>query len=52
MASEGEIILEYHNTLLRKTDVESLNAAQWLNDNIISFCTTFYFFRYKKTAEL
>lgn len=37
MASEGEIILEYHNTLLRKTDVESLNAAQWLNDNIISF---------------
>jgi len=37
MASEGEIILDYQNTLIRKSDFASLNSGQWLNDNIISF---------------
>lgn len=37
MASEGEIILSYHDTLLRSSDVELLHGPRWLNDNIISF---------------
>lgn len=37
MSSEGEIILSYYDTLLRKSDVALLEGPKWLNDNIISF---------------
>lgn len=37
MASYGENILSYHDTLLRQTDVGTLEPGKWVNDNIISF---------------
>lgn len=37
MASEGKVILSYHDVLLRESDVATLNPNQWLNDQIISF---------------
>lgn len=37
MASEGEIILSYFDTCLRKSDVDLLLGNKWINDNIIAF---------------
>ncbi|XP_015793554.1 sentrin-specific protease 8 [Tetranychus urticae] len=37
MASYGENVLSYHDTLLRQTDVGTLEPGKWVNDNIISF---------------
>lgn len=37
MASEGKIILSYHDVVLRQSDVAHLEPRQWLNDMIISF---------------
>ena len=37
MASQGDIVLSYYDTLLRKSDVELLSGRAWINDNIISF---------------
>ena len=37
MASYGDIVLSYHDTLLRQTDVNTLEPGKWLNDNVISF---------------
>ncbi len=37
MASEGEIVLCYYDSCLRKSDVELLDGHKWLNDNIIAF---------------
>jgi sentrin-specific protease 8 len=34
---EDEVVVDYHDCLLRKSDVELLNDSQWLNDNIIAF---------------
>ena len=32
-----EIVLNYQNSLLRKSDVDLLHGSQWLNDQIIGF---------------
>lgn len=37
MASEGSIVLSYHDTLLRESDVNLLTGPHWLNDNLIAF---------------
>lgn len=37
MASEGETVLSYHDTLLRKSDVDLLSGEKWINDNLIAF---------------
>ncbi|XP_077504730.1 sentrin-specific protease 8-like [Amblyomma americanum] len=37
MASHGRIVLSYHDTLLRESDVELLEEAHWVNDNVIWF---------------
>uniref|UniRef100_G3MMK4 Ubiquitin-like protease family profile domain-containing protein n=1 Tax=Amblyomma maculatum TaxID=34609 RepID=G3MMK4_AMBMU len=37
MASHGRILLSYHDTLLRESDVELLEEPHWVNDNIIWF---------------
>ncbi|OQR79092.1 hypothetical protein BIW11_02615 [Tropilaelaps mercedesae] len=37
MSSEGPVILSFHDTLLRESDVATLNRGCWLNDNIVSF---------------
>lgn len=37
MASHGRIVLSYHDTLLRESDVELLDEPHWVNDNIIWF---------------
>ncbi|XP_042905603.1 sentrin-specific protease 8 isoform X1 [Parasteatoda tepidariorum] len=37
MSSCDPVILSYENSLLRQSDVELLNATNWLNDNIIAF---------------
>ena len=42
------VVLSFNDSLLRKSDVELLNDAQWLNDNIIGFafeyvCHVFYY---------
>lgn len=33
----SEIVLSYHNSLLRRSDVNLLNSPNWLNDRIIGF---------------
>lgn len=37
MSSVDPVVLNYENCLLRQSDVELLNAPNWLNDNIIAF---------------
>jgi len=37
MASEGDVILSYHDTLLRSSDVRLLANDNWINDNLIAF---------------
>lgn len=37
MASHGRIVLSYHDTLLRESDVELLEEPHWVNDNVIWF---------------
>lgn len=37
MASHGRIVLSYHDTLLRESDVDLLDEQCWVNDNIIWF---------------
>ncbi|XP_075547407.1 sentrin-specific protease 8-like [Dermacentor variabilis] len=37
MASHGRIVLSYHDTLLRESDMELLDEPHWVNDNIIWF---------------
>lgn len=37
MADHNRIVLNFHNTLLRESDVNLLMGAHWLNDQIISF---------------
>lgn len=37
MADPNRIVLNYHNSLLRESDVNLLNGPYWLNDQIISF---------------
>ena len=34
---ENDIVLSFHNSLLRKSDVDLLLGPHWLNDQIISF---------------
>lgn len=36
-AEEDAIVLSYHDSLLRQSDVDLLNGPYWLNDQIISF---------------
>lgn len=31
------IVLSFHDSLLRESDVQLLNKGHWLNDNIIGF---------------
>jgi len=33
----NDIILSYHDSLLRRSDLELLQEGRWLNDSIISF---------------
>ncbi|XP_069696681.1 sentrin-specific protease 8 [Periplaneta americana] len=35
--SDNPVVLSFHETLLRKSDIELLDGPHWLNDNIISF---------------
>lgn len=37
MAGPNRIVLNFHNTLLRESDVNLLMGSHWLNDQIISF---------------
>lgn len=37
MADSNRIVLNFHNTLLRESDVNLLMGPHWLNDQIISF---------------
>lgn len=37
MADHNRIVLNFHNTLLRESDVHLLMGPHWLNDQIISF---------------
>lgn len=49
----NHIVLNYHNSLLRESDVHLLNGPHWLNDQIISFYLE-YLERnvYEKNTEL
>ncbi|KAI1291852.1 Sentrin-specific protease 8 [Halotydeus destructor] len=49
MASEGAIVLNFHDTLLRTSDVSTLDDGQWLNDNVIGFW--FEYLEYKEFSE-
>lgn len=53
MADSNRIVLNYHNSLLRESDVILLNGPYWLNDQIISFYSE-YLERnvYEKSTEL
>jgi sentrin-specific protease 8 len=37
MASFGSIVVSYHNSLLRESDVKLLQEPNWFNDNLIAF---------------
>lgn len=37
MASEGKVVLSYHDVLLRESDIALLHPGRWLNDLVISF---------------
>lgn len=37
MAAGGSIILSYHDSLLRESDLKLLSGPHWLNDNLIGF---------------
>ncbi|XP_071478414.1 sentrin-specific protease 8-like [Diadema antillarum] len=37
MASEGNVVLSYHNCLLRRSDQILLQGCGWLNDQLIAF---------------
>ena len=37
MAEEDEIVLNFNDSLLRKSDVDLLSGPYWLNDNLIAF---------------
>ena len=37
MASDGQVVLSYHDTLIRQGDLDLLQDGKWINDNIISF---------------
>lgn len=37
MSSHGRIVLSYHDTLLRESDVDLLDEQCWVNDNVIWF---------------
>lgn len=37
MASLGNIVLSYHDSLLRESDIRLLDVPNWINDNLISF---------------
>ncbi|ELU15887.1 hypothetical protein CAPTEDRAFT_108145 [Capitella teleta] len=42
MASEGKVILSFHDSLLRESDVKTLDSGQWLNDQIIGFAFQYF----------
>ncbi|KAI8992340.1 hypothetical protein BDB01DRAFT_778072 [Pilobolus umbonatus] len=37
MINNDDIILHYHDVVIRKLDLETLNPGQWLNDTMIEF---------------
>jgi len=45
--SDNEIVLNYHNSLLRKSDVDLLKNPHWLNDRLIGF-----WFEYLENSNL
>lgn len=53
MADPNRIVLNYHNSLLRESDVNLLNGPYWLNDQIISFYLEYLERKvYEKSTEL
>ena len=36
-AEKDEVILSFHDSLLRRSDVELLQEGRWLNDKLIGF---------------
>lgn len=38
MADDGEIVLNFNNSLIRKSDVKLLEGKNWINDILIGFC--------------
>lgn len=42
MASSGEIVLSYNDSLLRESDVKLLQPSQWLNDAVIGFAFEYF----------
>ncbi|XP_078485598.1 sentrin-specific protease 8-like isoform X2 [Ciona intestinalis] len=44
-----EIVLSYHDSLLRDSDLRLLDTGQWLNDKIIGFM--FQYFQYEVFSE-
>lgn len=35
---DDDIVLNFNDSLLRKSDVKLLEDSHWLNDNLIAFC--------------
>jgi sentrin-specific protease 8 len=50
MKREDAIVLNYHDSLLRESDLKLLDESNWLNDQIISF--VFEYFEYEKYNSL
>ncbi|XP_013386562.1 sentrin-specific protease 8-like [Lingula anatina] len=42
MASQGDMVLSFHDSLLRTSDVDTLVPGNWLNDNIIAFAFEYF----------
>ncbi|KAL5013585.1 hypothetical protein ScPMuIL_007855 [Solemya velum] len=42
MADDGEIVLNFNNSLIRKSDVKLLQGKHWINDIIIGFCFEYF----------
>ncbi|KAK7503419.1 hypothetical protein BaRGS_00005340 [Batillaria attramentaria] len=42
MAEDDEIVLNFNDSLLRKSDVNLLGGPCWINDNLIAFCFEYF----------
>ncbi|ESN99575.1 hypothetical protein HELRODRAFT_176744 [Helobdella robusta] len=48
----SSIVLNYHDSLLRTSDVRLLNDGRWLNDNLIGFMLEYYEYdKYEKYSK-
>ena len=50
--SEDQIVLDYHDSLLRESDLKLLDKPNWLNDHIIGFVFEYFEFeKYKSVVD-